>query len=101
MALFRLCRGTLEDSLSTTVIVHTINEIKEAVKQALLAPWLEDKRYKLKIREFNIKIRLPYEKIELHKALDKRCGWYTHYVCADVLEEGVFKMVGILSEPLR
>ena len=91
MALFRKHRGGLAESLQTTIVVKTFNDIVKAIvmdNDLIKAnpPWGA---------KFSIE---PYPSAEDN--FDSRIGWYTHIVCTNLYEEGKMHPVGFLSEPL-
>jgi hypothetical protein len=98
MPLFRKHRGSLKDSLKTTVIVKNLNQLKDAIYE----DWVmwegalrknDNEPFSKNI--INIKIE-PY-----YGDLDERCGWYTQIVSADLEIKGKFMAIGFLSEPLE
>lgn len=97
MALYRKHRGSLDESLKTTVIVKNIDDIRNIIYEDLLM-W-EDALKKdgmlFNKNSFDINIG-PYG-----RQLDNRCGWYTQLVTADLEEKGKFIVIGFLSEPLE
>ena len=98
MPLFRFHRGSLKESLKTTVIVKNKSELINVILKGNLfnIPKLEIKQY----IDFSIEICLPYE-LTIEQSFDPRCGWYTHYVSINIGEKEKFFMVGMLSEPLE
>jgi hypothetical protein len=97
MPLFRRHRGTLEESLQTTIIVKNR---KELIKH-LIVDWGQWKIFDLSEGiPFELKIEIPYKHLDINN-FDTRCGWYTHYVSADIMERGKFTLVGFLSEPME
>lgn len=50
--------------------------------------------------DFDIKIEIPY-RLSGVESFDKRCGWYTHYVCVNIMQKNRFDMTGFLSEPME
>lgn len=96
MALYRKHRGTLEESLKTTVIIKNINDLKKVIFEDW-EMWRNAERSdgtKL-TDDFQIKID-PY-----YGACDYRCGWYTQIVSANIDTIGRFDACGYLSEPLE
>ena len=89
MALFRQHRGSLEESLKTTVIVRNNVEITYAI-----------------IDWFKTQVELDFRKVWSSILIeqygkdnfDKRIGWYTHIVKFEI--EGKIVVAGFLSEPL-
>lgn len=97
MPLFRKQRGSLQESLKTTVIVKSMDQLKDAIYEDW-SMW-EGALRKNDAEPFskdiiNLKIE-PY-----HQYLDERCGWYTQIVSADPQVKGEFILVGFLSEPM-
>lgn len=93
MPLFRLHRGSLEESLKTTIIVKTIEDIKVEIFRARI--FAGEKYFELNLDSFIIEIK-PHGDY-----MDKRCGWYTQLVTTDFLNKGNLLAVGYLSEPLE
>jgi hypothetical protein len=94
MPLFRNKRGTLEESLTTTVIIKTMDELKKHI-------WIDYEIWRGAIRkdgtpleDFDIKIE-PY-----YGECDYRCGWYTQIVSINAEDKNRFDTIGFLSEPL-
>lgn len=92
MTLFRFHRGGLEESLATTIIIKSRNELMQAIKDR------HKKFSNLDVNDFCIVIG-PYPDPE--NCFDSRIGWYTQMVTCDILERGVFMPEGFLSEPLN
>lgn len=90
MALFRFHKGALKESLETTIIVKNINQLMDEIRNyyGTVIPTLS---------EFGI-ITNTYVDKDHH--FDKRTGWYTQIVTADIYKRGDFVVVGFLSEPL-
>lgn len=91
MSLFRFHRGSLEESLNTTVIVKDFSDLLKAILNSGL------------INENNInyeaKIEItPYPSKENN--FDSRIGWYTQLVSANFYEEDKIHPIGFLSEPI-
>lgn len=83
MALFRKHRGQLIDSLKTTIIVNSLDDLRKL------------------IQEGNVDIQIKVEAYpHLESCFDKRIGWYTHIVLSDRFAAGEFQPEGFLSEPL-
>ncbi len=92
MPLFRFHRGSLEESLKTTIIVKTWNDIVRAIVfDDLVAK--ENPKWGA---EFRI-ASYPNEE----NCFDKRIGWYTQVVSTNLYEENKFHPIGFLSEPLE
>ena len=85
MPLFRKHRGSLEDSLKTTIVVKNMAHLKQCIKDDW-EPWMVNKDFKIQIDTY-------------YGACDFRCGWYTQLVLADLLAKDTFVPVGYLSEP--
>lgn len=98
MALFRKHRHLLDESLETTIIVKTIDDLRNAIYE----DWV---MWEGALRKNDDK---PFDKecfairIEDYMlgGMDKRIGWYTQIVSADLQEKGEFMAIGFLSEPL-
>lgn len=89
MPLFRFHRGGLHDSLQTTVIVDSIIELyvvisREANETCNWSASIEIEPYPMEGKNF-----------------DKRIGWFTHLVSANIYEQDKYHPIGFLSEPLR
>ena len=92
MPLYRKHRGSLSDSLLTTVIVKNIEELKKVILLDWDA-WIDvEGSHVDNVKGFIVKVN-PYGH------LDIRCGWYTHLVSADLMIKNEFMPVGFLSEP--
>lgn len=92
MPLFRFHRGGgLDESLATTKIVKDVH--------ALVALIIENNTASLfpLLSTWGLKIE-PYP--EKDNCFDKRIGWYTHIVSADLYEKDVYHPIGFLSEPI-
>lgn len=82
MPLFRSLRGSLDESLKTTVIVKTHEDL---IKNINKYPFLiQNESYEIKIDDY---------------CFDDRIGWYTQIVLANIFEKDKFHPVGFLSEP--
>lgn len=92
MPLFRFHRGGLHDSLQTTIIVKNLNDIVKAVvlsfDQDMLASQTWGAKFKIE----------PYPREG--ENFDRRIGWYTQIVTANIYSEDKMHPVGFLSEPL-
>ena len=91
MPLFRFHRGSLADSLATTVIVKKEEELMKFIFDSHMA-W----NTLLKIDDIKIEIN-PYPTSEDN--FDSRIGWYTHIVCQKQPEPYI-GVIGFLSEKL-
>ncbi len=92
MPLFRFHRGGLQESLDTTIIVRTFNDlIKAIVNMDLIInenpPW--NARFIIE----------PYPSED--NCFDSRIGWYTQIVSTNIFEEDKMHPVGFLSEPME
>lgn len=96
MALYRKHRGTLEESLKTTIIVRNWEELKKAIFEDW-EMWRNAERADgTKLTDnFTVKIE-PY-----YGDCDYRCGWYTQIVSANIENINEFHACGFLSEPLH
>lgn len=96
MALFRKHRGQLDDSLKTTVIVKNLDDLRNAIYEdwEMWEDALKKDGLPFNKNSFDIK----YEPYGNHP--DRRCGWYTQIVSADLEKKGEFMAIGFLSEPL-
>ena len=84
MALFRFQRGSLEESLKTTIIVKNMKELHNAISDCYREMQLINK----------LEVQIDHKQI-----FDDRCGWYTHLVSMKI-DNGAFCAIGFLSEPL-
>lgn len=91
MPLFRFHRGGLQDSLETTIIVKTRDE--------LLARILDSSSFGIRDAAYgNYELKIdPYPFKEI--CFDSRIGWYTQIVTGNIYEEDKFHPIGFLSEP--
>lgn len=94
MPLFRFHRGSLQDSLKTTIIVHDLTDIVRAVvlSEEIWKDRMEEKAYGA---IFEIE---PYPAKD--ENFDKRIGWFTHSVSTNLYKENEMQIIGFLSEPL-
>lgn len=95
MPLFRKPRRELNESLETTIVVKNLDDLRQAIYE----DWEMWEGHLTKDgRDFN---KDSFDiKIEEYGGLDKRCGWYTHLVSANLLNKKEFMCVGFLSEKL-
>lgn len=94
MPLFRFHRGGLHESLQTTIIVKTLNDVVRAiVMNETLMKGCEDKIWGAK---FKVE---PYPSKDDN--FDPRIGWFTHIVTTNLYEEDKMMPIGFLSEPLE
>lgn len=99
MPLFRKNRALLDEALQTTIVVKDMQSLKDAIRQDW-EMWLGHQGADhTNFKCFDVKVEIPYN-LPLESSFDPRCGWYTHYVCADIMCKGEFYTVGFLSEPL-
>ena len=92
MPLFRFHRSGLHESLQTTIIVKTFNDMVKAIVFAdsvieANPPW--GARFLVE----------PY--IIDGNCFDPRIGWYTQIVTTNLYEEDKMHPVGFLSEPFE
>lgn len=91
MPLFRFHKGTLEESLKTTIIVNSYTDMVAKVIASFdqdFIGWM-DWHPKFEI--------LPYPNKKYN--FDARTGWYTHMVVANLYEADILHPIGYLSEP--
>lgn len=93
MPLFRFHRGSLEESLKTTIVVKTFNDVVKAIVMSFNDETLAKPMWGAK---FQIKA-YPEE----YDNFDPRTGWYMHMVLTNIYEEDKMQPVGFLSEPLE
>lgn len=93
MALFRFHRGSLDESLKTTIIVKTLTDVIRAIVMSFDENMIKTQKWGAK---FEI---IPYPSESNN--FDKRIGWYTHMVLTNMFEEDKMHPVGFLSEPLE
>lgn len=91
MPLFRFHRGSLEDSLKTTIVVNSIEDLLNKIIHLELVSW-RNVDFKKDITSYEIHI-------EGKKTFDSRIGWYSHKV--DIRFDDTLWVVGYLSEPLN
>jgi len=89
MPLFRFHRGGLAESLATTVIVKSFQQLAaiiaaDAVPTATWGASIEIFPYPSEGDNF-----------------DPRIGWYTHMVTANLFEKDKMHPIGFLSEPFE
>lgn len=92
MPLFRFHRGSLDESLKTTIIVKTLNDV---VKAIVMSDLIIDENPQWGFR-FNV---AAYPSKDNN--FDARIGWYTHIVTSNIYEEGKMHAIGFLSEALE
>ncbi len=92
MALFRFHRGGVQESLQTTIIVKSQDELLTAIRTEM-----KESLPNLFLKEIAIE---PYS--NGHTTLDPRIGWYTQLVIGTYVADGIEKNypIGYLSEPL-
>lgn len=93
MPLFRFHRGGLAESLATTIVVKTLNDVVKAIVMSFDEEMLAKQKWGA---EFKV-IRYPEE----GNNFDARIGWYTHMVLCNLYEKDKMHPVGFLSEPLE
>ncbi len=93
MPLFRFHRGQLDESLKTTIIVKTFGDMVKEIVMSFDPEMLRKQQWGAK---FKI---IPYPSEDNN--FDKRIGWYTHMVLANIYEEDKMHPVGFLSEPFE
>jgi hypothetical protein len=91
MPLFRFHRGSLEESLKTTVIVKNFNDVVKEIVMSFDHEMLEKQHWGA---DFKI---IPYP--EEGRNFDHRTGWYNHMVLCNIYEEDKMHPIGFLSEP--
>lgn len=90
MPLFRFHRGGLDESLKTTILVKTFDDLKKA----LLADFEGQPFYPT----WDVKITVnPYPSEDNN--FDHRIGWFTQMVKGNVYDEDKMHPIGFLSEP--
>lgn len=88
MPLFRRHRGGLQESLATTIIVHSQEDIiNSCLSCELTGSW-----------QINLLIE-PYW--SEGNNFDSRIGWYTQMVTGNLYCENEWHIIGFLSEPLK
>ena len=92
MPLFRFHRGSLEESLKTTIIVKTFNDVAKAIVMSFDQDMLDKQTWGAK---FSIK---PYP--DEDSCFDSRIGWFTQMVMCNLYEEDKMHPIGFLSEPI-
>ncbi len=90
MPLFRFHRGSLDDSLKTTIVVKTFNDM---VKAIIFDSVSIEANPKWGAR-FSVE---PYP--SKNNNFDARIGWYTHIVMTNLYEEDKMHPIGFLSKP--
>jgi hypothetical protein len=95
MALYRKYGGSFTESLKASVIVKSIDDIRNIIYEDWIM-WEGALRKNDDIpfnkESFDIKIE--------NYIFDPRSGWYTQIVSADLQIKGEFMAIGFLSEPL-
>lgn len=92
MPLFRFHRGGLHESLQTTIIVKTFNDMAKAIVTSFELSGFIDKASwpaQFKVEPYPFK----------DDNFDARIGWYTQMVTANMYEEDKMHPIGFLSEP--
>ena len=93
MPLFRFHRGGLHESLQTTVVVKTFNDM---VKEILMS--FDEEMLKRQTWGAHFEVK-PYPDDGYN--FDPRIGWYTQIVSCNLYEENKLHPVGFLSEPFK
>ncbi len=91
MPLFRFHRGSLDESLKTTIIVRTFNDMVKAIVFSLDDVMLKHCDWGA---EFKVE---PYPNDVDN--FDSRIGWYTQIVTCNLYEKDKMHPIGFLSEP--
>lgn len=92
MPLFRFHRGGLAESLQTTIVVKTFNDMVKAIVTSFeLSRFIEEAKWGA---HFKVE---PYPSKD--ECFDARIGWYTQMVTANIYEEDKMHPIGFLSEP--
>ena len=87
MPLFRFHRGSLQESLKTTIIVNSFAHLAAIIA----ADAVPEAKWGASIDVF------PYPSKEDN--FDPRIGWYTQMVTANLYEKDKMHPIGFLSEP--
>lgn len=90
MPLFRFHRPSLEESLKTTIIVKTFNDVVKAIV-------FDDSFMAEHHRGGAIFSVQPYP--DEANNFDKRIGWFTQIVTVNLYKEDEMVPIGFLSEP--
>src|ERR1700733_8796961 len=106
MPLFRQHRESLADSLATTKIVHTKQDIVDCVKHGFYY-FMKIEHLEISPYGFNKGILATYKEQRcsgcgcclILNTFDDRIGWYTQLVRFKA-EDGHYYVLGFLSEPL-
>lgn len=99
MALFRKHRGSLKESLETTVIVHNKQDICNALNKEFFMLTEEVFYDERKPREIESWCLTPDDLfISPDVCYDSRIGWYTQYVRVE--KKCTSYVIGMISEPL-
>ena len=89
MPLFRFHRATLEESLTTTLLVGSLEELRSCIDESMAQSMAAG------IVEYDIDVDVNY-------TFDRRCGWYSRYVKVRCKDENMgWFVVGVLSEPFE
>lgn len=91
MPLFRFHRGSLKESLKTTVVVKDLNDIVKALFSSMSEHFFLGRTWS---GRFEI---IPYPDDETN--FDARIGWYTHLVSCNIYHKDQMTPIGFLSEP--
>jgi hypothetical protein len=93
MPLFRFHRGSLQESLKTTIIVKTFNDMVKAIIDSFDENTIEKSKWGAK---FSVE---PYPSKDNN--FDPRIGWYAQMVTTNIYEEDKMHPIGFLSEPFN
>lgn len=93
MPLFRFHRGGLHESLQTTIVVKTFNDVMKAIVMSFDEDMLAMQKWGA---EFKV---IPYPAEGSN--FDTRIGWYTQMVLSNIYEKEKMHPIGFLSEPIE
>lgn len=93
MPLFRFHRGSLHDSLQTTIVVKTFNDMVKAIIDSFDEEMIKSQTWGARFQV------APYPSEENN--FDPRIGWYTRMVMVNIYEEEKMHPIGFLSEPFK
>lgn len=93
MPLFRFHRGGLHESLQTTIIVKTFNDMVKAIVMSFDEVELKQQQWGARF------VVEPYPNDKDN--FDPRIGWYTQIVSVNLYEEEKLHPIGFLSEPFK
>lgn len=89
MPLFRFHKGSLSQSIHTTIIVKNTSDLTNVIRHSYDGCLGLNNKFQIKMS--------PYPTTEA--CFDERIGWYTQIVTCDILEKNIFVPHGFLSEP--